>query len=93
MAATAPAPPCTASSAATPAACPATPTRARCRRSDIIWTEETVARLFEQGPDSFTPGSKMPLQRLPDPPERAALIAFLKTATAPTGTGAKGAKP
>ncbi len=62
-------------------------------RSDIIWTEETVARLFEQGPDSFTPGSKMPLQRLPDPAERAALIAFLKTATAPTGTGAKGAKP
>ena len=62
-------------------------------QSGIIWTEETVARLFEQGPDSFTPGSKMPLQRLPDPAERAALIAFLKTATAPTGTGDKGAKP
>jgi cytochrome c len=62
-------------------------------QSGIIWTEDTVARLFEQGPDSFTPGSKMPLQRLPDPAERAALIAFLKTATAPTGTGDKGAKP
>ena len=48
--------------------------------SGIVWTEETVARLFELGPETFTPGSKMPLQRLPDPQQRADLIAYLKEA-------------
>jgi cytochrome c len=51
--------------------------------SDLIWTEETVARLFEVGPEVMVPGSKMPLQRLPSASDRADLIAFLKEATAP----------
>ena len=48
---------------------------------DIVWSEETVARLFELGPDVVTPGSKMPLQRMTDKAERDALIAYLKVAT------------
>jgi cytochrome c len=48
------------------------------RASGIIWTEETVARLFDLGPVRFVPGSKMPLQRLPDPRDRDDLIDYLK---------------
>lgn len=63
-------------------------------QSGIIWTEETVARLFELGPDTFTPGSKMPLQRMPDPADRAALVAYLREATAADGRRAQeGSKP
>lgn len=50
---------------------------------DIVWTEETVAKLFELGPENFTPGSKMPLQKMTDRAQRDALIAFLKVATEP----------
>ena len=51
--------------------------------SDLVWTEETVARLFEVGPEVLVPGSKMPLQRLPNAEDRADLIAWLKQVTAP----------
>jgi cytochrome c len=54
-------------------------------RSGIVWTEETVDKLFALGPETFTPGSKMPLQRMPDPGDRAALIAYLKRVTMPEG--------
>ncbi|SPH24549.1 Cytochrome c2 [Defluviimonas aquaemixtae] len=52
------------------------------RRSDIVWTDATIDRLFELGPDHFVPGSKMPMQRIARPDDRADLIAFLKEATA-----------
>ena len=52
------------------------------RGMDIVWTPETVGLLFEHGPDNYTPGSKMPMQRITDDRERAALIAFLERATA-----------
>lgn len=45
---------------------------------DITWTEETVAALFEFGPEAYTPGSRMPEQRLPAPEDRAALIDYLR---------------
>ncbi len=51
------------------------------KKLDIVWTEETVSKLFELGPENFTPGSKMPLQKMTDDEERDALIAFLKVAT------------
>src|SRR5690606_694123 len=51
------------------------------RRSKIIWNEETIDRLFTVGPQHYTPGTKMPLQSIIDPQERAALIAFLKSNT------------
>lgn len=59
--------------------------------SGIVWTEETIEKLFALGPETFTPGSKMPLQRLPDARDRAALIDYLKRVTMPAeverGTG------
>jgi len=51
------------------------------KRLDIVWTPETLSKLFELGPDVFTPGSKMPLQKMTDAAQRDALIAFLKLAT------------
>jgi cytochrome c len=59
------------------------PYSAALEESDLVWTEQTVARLFEVGPEVMVPGSKMPLQRLPDPQDRADLIAYLKQITAP----------
>lgn len=53
--------------------------------SDIVWTEETMNALFDLGPDHYTPGSKMPMQRIVSDAERAELIAYLKVATAPDG--------
>jgi cytochrome c len=49
--------------------------------STIVWTEETVARLFEIGPEALTPGSKMPLQKIQDPADRAALVRYLRRVT------------
>lgn len=51
--------------------------------SDLVWTEDTVDRLFAIGPDHLLPGTKMPLQRMPNPKDRADLIAFLKRVTTP----------
>jgi cytochrome c len=48
---------------------------------DIVWTPETVSKLFELGPATFTPGTKMPEQRIGLPAERAALVKFLQKAT------------
>ena len=53
------------------------------RDSGLVWTRETVDRLFAQGPEVVAPGSKMPLQKMPDPRDRADLIDFLQRATAP----------
>ncbi len=49
--------------------------------SDIIWTPETLSKLFEIGPDNLLPGTKMPLQLLPKAEDRAALVEFLKAKT------------
>jgi cytochrome c len=46
------------------------------RRLDIVWTPETLGRLFELGPNAYLPGTKMPEQTL-GADERAALAAFL----------------
>jgi len=51
--------------------------------ADLVWSEETVNKLFELGPQHYTPGSKMPMQRIARQQDRDDLIAFLKTATAP----------
>ncbi len=52
-------------------------------KSDLIWNEETIDKLFAIGPDHLLPGTKMPLQRMPDSQDRADLIAFLKRVTTP----------
>jgi cytochrome c len=54
---------------------------------DIVWTPENLSKLFELGPEVFTPGSKMPLQRMNDAEQRDALIAFLKLATEDADSG------
>jgi cytochrome c len=51
------------------------------RRLDIVWTPETVSKLFELGPASFTPGTKMPEQRITSAEDRSALVRFLEKAT------------
>jgi len=51
------------------------------RKLDIVWTPETVAKLFELGPATFTPGTKMPEQRITSADDRAALVRFLEKAT------------
>jgi cytochrome c len=52
-------------------------------KSDLVWTEETIDELFNIGPDHLLPGTKMPLQRMPNGQDRADLITFLKKATRP----------
>jgi len=51
------------------------------RHLDIVWTPETLAKLFEIGPARYTPGTKMPEQQIGSPEDRAALIKFLERAT------------
>lgn len=53
------------------------------RKLDLIWTPETVSRLFEIGPQTYTPGTKMPEQTVGSAEDRAALMDFLKAATGP----------
>jgi cytochrome c len=48
---------------------------------DIVWTPETVSKLFELGPATFTPGTKMPEQTITSAEDRAALVKFLEKAT------------
>ncbi len=50
------------------------------KKLDIVWTPETVAKLFEVGPAVFTPGTKMPEQIIGLKEDREALVEFLKKA-------------
>ena len=49
--------------------------------SDIIWNEQTIGRLFNEGPEIVTPGTKMPIQKIKVDQDRLDLISFLKDAT------------
>jgi cytochrome c len=51
------------------------------KRLDIVWSPETVAKLFEVGPAAYTPGTKMPEQRIGSEADRAALVQCLERAT------------
>ncbi|WP_159585570.1 c-type cytochrome [Chelativorans xinjiangense] len=51
------------------------------REMDIVWTPETVSELFEVGPNTYTPGTKMPEQTISNTETRAALIRFLQRET------------
>jgi cytochrome c len=51
------------------------------KKLDIVWTPETVSKLFEVGPMAYTPGTKMPEQQIGSPDDRAALMTFLEKAT------------
>jgi cytochrome c len=51
------------------------------KKLDIVWTPETVSRLFEVGPASYTPGTKMPEQTIGSAEDRKALVDFLAKVT------------
>jgi cytochrome c len=51
------------------------------KKLDIVWTPETVAKLFEVGPMTYTPGTKMPEQKIGSAEDRDALVRFLEKAT------------
>jgi len=51
------------------------------KKMDIVWTPETVAKLFEVGPLEYTPGTKMPEQKISSAEDRNALVEFLLKAT------------
>ena len=52
------------------------------RQLGIVWSKETVQRLFESGPATYTPGTKMPEQTIARAEDRAALAEFLELAGA-----------
>ncbi len=47
------------------------------RTMNIVWSRETLQKLFEDGPARFTPGTKMPEQTINRAEDRAALAEFL----------------
>ena len=49
--------------------------------SSIVWDETTINRLFKDGPDVVTPGTKMPIQRMKNAQDLRDLVAFLQSAT------------
>ena len=49
--------------------------------SDIIWSAATIDSLFDEGPDHFIPGTKMPMQRIAGAEDRQDLIDYLQRAT------------
>lgn len=51
------------------------------QKLNIVWSPETVAKLFEIGPATYTPGTKMPEQKIGSPQDRDALVQFLEKAT------------
>lgn len=52
------------------------------RRMDLSWTAETIARLFEVGPNAYLPGTKMPEQTITSADDRRALVEWLTMKTA-----------
>jgi cytochrome c len=48
---------------------------------DIVWTRETVAALFTQGPATYTPGTRMPEQTVGNAEDLNALLDFLEIET------------
>ncbi len=49
--------------------------------SEIIWSEETINALFDEGPDHYIPGTKMPMQRIVKQQDRDDLIDYLRDAS------------
>ena len=49
--------------------------------SDLVWSDDTIDKLFDLGPDVFVPGSKMPMQKMTSEQDRRDLIEFLRMNT------------
>jgi cytochrome c len=52
------------------------------KASTIVWSDETLDQ-FLASPQQTIPGNKMALGAVKDPEQRAQLVAYLKSATAP----------
>jgi cytochrome c len=63
------------------ASVPDYPFSAALRGMDIVWTRETVAKLFTLGPATYTPGTKMPEQVVGNAEDLEALLDFLERET------------
>ncbi len=50
--------------------------------SPIVWTADTINALFDEGPDHYIPGTKMPMQRIVKRTDRDDLIDYLRRETA-----------
>ena len=48
---------------------------------DFRWNEKTLFRLFDEGPDTFLPGTKMPIQKVPNAEQLNHLVDYLKELT------------
>ena len=48
---------------------------------DFKWNEETLFQLFDQGPDKYLPGTKMPVQRVTSREQLTQLVEYLKQIT------------
>ena len=51
------------------------------KQRDIVWSKETISKLFEIGPNAYLPGTKMPEQTIPDAQARQALVDWLDKIT------------
>jgi len=52
---------------------------------NFTWNEDTLFKLFDVGPDKFLPGTKMPVQRVPNRKKLAQLVDYLKELTSANG--------
>ncbi len=52
------------------------------KQQHVVWSKETIAKLFEIGPAQYTPGTKMPEQTIGSAEDREALVDFLARVTA-----------
>ncbi len=50
-------------------------------KMNIVWTPEKMSKMFEVGPMSYTPGTKMPEQTIGSAEDRRALVEFLERVT------------
>jgi cytochrome c len=50
------------------------------KHMNIVWTPKTVSKMFEVGPMVYTPGTKMPEQKIGSAADRKALMQFLEKA-------------
>lgn len=51
------------------------------KKMDIVWSKETIGKLFEIGPAHYTPGTKMPQQTIGSAKDRQALVDFIAKVT------------
>ena len=49
--------------------------------ANLVWNDVSLDKLFDIGPDHYTPGSKMPMRRIVKREDRRDLIDYLRTAT------------